>query len=48
MEDNCVQLLKQLERMYKIGIKKYPESTKLRISFAFFHLERTKNKNKAF
>ena len=48
MQDNCIQLLKQLERMYRMGIKKYPESTKLRLSFAFFHLERTKNKSKAY
>lgn len=38
MEDNCIQLLKQLERMYRIGIKKYPKCTKLRLNFAFFHL----------
>ena len=34
--------------MYRMGIKKFPDSTKLRLSFAFFHLERTKNKNKAY
>lgn len=34
--------------MYKTGIKKFPECTNLRISYAFFHLERTKNKDKAY
>lgn len=34
--------------MYKIGIKKYPNCTRLRLSFAFFQLERLKNKNKAY
>ncbi len=48
MEDNMTQLIKQLERMYILGIKKYPISTKLRLSFAFFYLERTKNKKKAY
>lgn len=48
IEDNCEQLLKQIQRMYRIGIKKFPDCTKLRLSFAFFHLERTKNKEKAY
>jgi hypothetical protein len=34
--------------MYKLGVKKYPDCTKLRLSFAFFQLERLKNKNKAY
>lgn len=47
-EDLTEKLLKQLERMYKLGIKKYPTCTRLRLSFAFFQLERLKNKNKAY
>jgi hypothetical protein len=34
--------------MYKLGVKKYPDCTQLRLSFAFFQLERLKNKNKAY
>jgi deoxyadenosine/deoxycytidine kinase len=48
IEESTIQLIKQLERMYISGIKKYPTCTKLRLSFAFFHLERTKNKKKAY
>ena len=47
-EDLIEKLLRQLERMYKLGIKKYPTCTRLRLSFAFFQLERVKNKNKAY
>lgn len=38
MEENCRLLIKQLDRMYLNGIRKYPRSTKLRLSYAFFHL----------
>lgn len=48
MQDNTIQLIKQLQRMYILGIKKYPICTKLRLSFAFFYLQRTKNKKKAY
>lgn len=48
MEENCKQLIKQLDRMFQLGLRKYPTSTKLRLSYAFFHLERTKNKNRAY
>lgn len=41
-------MLKQVERMFKAGVKKFPECTKLRMSFAFFHLEHLKNKEKAY
>ena len=48
MEENCKQLLKHIDRTYTEGLKKFPNSTKLRLSYALFHLERTKNKNKAY
>jgi hypothetical protein len=38
MDENCNLLIKQLERMYKQGIKKFPNSTKLHISLAFFYM----------
>jgi hypothetical protein len=34
--------------MFKTGIKKFPECTKLRLSFAFFHLEHMHNKKRAY
>jgi hypothetical protein len=34
--------------MYISGLKKFPDSTRLRLSYAFFLLERFKNKNKAY
>ena len=48
LNDGCKMLIKQIERMYKTGIKKYPHCTKLCLSFAFFRLEKIKNKNKAY
>ncbi len=48
MEENCAQLIKQIEKMFKLGVKKYPQCTKLRLSHAFFYLERTKDKDKAY
>jgi hypothetical protein len=47
-EDLHDKFLLLIERMYKLGIKKYPDCTKLRLSFAFFQLERLKNKNRAY
>lgn len=47
-EDLDEKFLLQIERMYKLGIKKYPNCTQLRLSFAFFQLERLNNKNKAY
>lgn len=41
-------LLKQIERMFKFGVKKYPHCTKLRLTFAFFYMEKLDNKSKAF
>lgn len=34
--------------MFVYGIKKYPECTKLRLSFAFFYLEKENNTVKAY
>lgn len=48
MDENCKLLTIQLERMYKQGIKKFPLSTKLHISFAFFYMEELKQKAKAY
>jgi protein involved in temperature-dependent protein secretion len=48
MDQGCQQVLKQVERMFKAGVKKFPQCTKLRISFAFFQLEHLKNKEKAY
>lgn len=48
MAYNCAQLIKQIERMFKTGLKKFPDCTKLRLSFAFFNLEHIRNKKKAY
>lgn len=48
MDYNCGQVLKQVERMFKSGIKKFPDCTKLRMSFSFFQLEHLHNKEKAY
>lgn len=48
MDYSCQQMLKQIERMFRSGIKKFPECTKLRISFAFFQLEHLRNKERAY
>lgn len=48
MEYSCNQVLKQVERMFKNGIKKFPDSTKLRMSYAFFQLQHFKNKERAY
>lgn len=37
-----------MERMFRQGIKKFPHSAKLHISFAFFYLEKMKNYTKAY
>lgn len=42
------KLLKKIEKMYKSGIKKFPYCTQLRLSYAFFNLERINNRNKAY
>lgn len=34
--------------MYKEGVKKYPNCTKLRLSFAFFYMEKLQSNNKAY
>ena len=41
-------MLKQVERMYRSGIKKFPDCTKLRINYAFFQLEHIKSTEKAY
>ena len=48
MDENCKLLIVQLERMYKQGIKKFPNCTKLHISFAFFYMEQLKQNAKAY
>ena len=48
MDQNCKLLIIQIERMYKQGIKKFPNCTKLHISFAFFYMERLKQNAKAY
>ncbi|EGR33143.1 PAS domain S-box family protein [Ichthyophthirius multifiliis] len=44
MEETCLNLLKEIDRMYQNGLKKFPSCTSLRISYAFFLMERMKNK----
>jgi hypothetical protein len=48
MEYICSQVIKQLDRMFKNGIKKFSDCTKLRMSYAFFQLEHMKNKEQAY
>lgn len=48
MEETCQNLIKELNRVYLNGIKKFPTSTKLRISYAFFLMERMKRKDLAY
>lgn len=48
MDYSCQQVLKQVERMFKSGIKKFPDCTKLRMSYGFFQLEHMRNKEKAY
>lgn len=38
MDSLCEQLLLQIDRMFTAGLKKFPDCTKLRLSFAFFYL----------
>ena len=40
-------MLVVIDRMYSEYLKKFPKSAKLRFSYAFFLLERGKNKKKA-
>ncbi|EGR30164.1 PAS domain S-box family protein [Ichthyophthirius multifiliis] len=42
MEETIKNLIKELDRIYINGLKKFPTCTKLRISYAFFLLERMK------
>ena len=44
MEETCQNLIKEIDRMFQNGLKKFPTCTKLRISYAFFLMERFKNK----
>ncbi len=34
--------------MYKQGVKKHPQCTRLRLSFAFFYMEQLESNNKAY
>jgi len=47
MNDLCNNLVLVINRMYKIGVKKFPDSTELRINYAIFLLERMNNKKKS-
>ncbi|EGR30840.1 PAS domain S-box family protein [Ichthyophthirius multifiliis] len=44
MDDICNNLIKEIDRIYQNGLKKFPTCTKLRISYAFFLMERFQNK----
>ncbi|EGR29894.1 PAS domain S-box family protein [Ichthyophthirius multifiliis] len=44
MEETCRNLIKEIDRIFQNGLKKFPNCTKLRISYAFFLMERFKNK----
>ena len=48
MDFSCQQVLKNVDRMFKSGIKKFPDCTKLRMSYAFFFLEQLNNKERAY
>jgi hypothetical protein len=48
MEQSCQMVFKQMERMFRAGVKKFPECTRLRVSYAFFQLEQMRNKEKAY
>jgi hypothetical protein len=48
MDQSCQQVLKQIDRMFKAGIKKFPECTKLRMSYGFFQLEQIHNNERAY
>lgn len=48
MEQSCQMVFKQMERMFRSGVKKFPECTRLRVSYAFFQLEQMHNKEKAY
>lgn len=41
-------LLKLIESLFKFGVKKYPQCTKLHLTFAFFYMEKLEKKSKAF
>ncbi|KRX00216.1 hypothetical protein PPERSA_10715 [Pseudocohnilembus persalinus] len=45
MNETCKQLIKELERMYLKSLKKFPRDTNLRLSYAFFLLERMKKQD---
>ena len=42
----CNNLILVIDRIYIQGLKKFPESTELRISYGIFLLERLGNKKK--
>ena len=46
MAQLCKSLILVIDRLYHLGLKKFPESTTLRISYAIFLLERLENKKK--
>ena len=48
MDTMCGQLQQKIDQMFKAGLKKFPDSTKLRLSYAFFQLEQMQNKKKAY
>jgi hypothetical protein len=42
-----MNLKKELDRVYQQGLKKFPNSVNLRMSYGFFLMERLKNKTKS-
>ena len=48
MDEQIRNLLLELDRMYINGLKKFPNCTILRLSYAFFLYERMQNRNKAY
>lgn len=47
MEETITNLKKELDRVYQQGLKKFPNSVSLRLSYGFFLMERLKNKKKS-
>ncbi len=46
--DNSQLLLEHAKTMYRTGLKKFPDSTALKIQYAFFLIERMNRKSEAF
>lgn len=46
--ENCAHLLEYAKSLYREGLKKFPDSTSLKIQYAFFLMERMNKKAEAF